>query len=317
MFPKGKRIPLFLALVALFWFSLYTYSPIFTVYIKEFSTTQMAGTIIASYGFVQMCLRIPVGILSDKIKNRKIFITIGLVASGVSALGLALFKAPVPALVFRGLTGLTAATWVPFSILYSSYYDKQQAARAIGVANAFNFGGQMIATLIGGFLPDWTNSYAPSFYLAVAAAAAGVVLSFFVVDQEKKDFPERPVKVRELSRRGEEPDASDRLRACDCGAVLLVCDRLRLHADVRPRKRRRDRVAAWDHDDARHAARDLRRADVFVDLQKARRVRQVDAARVCDLGGVSAGVCAVHQQHLRLLCRRSLFSALRAAAPRA
>ena len=193
MFPKGKRIPLFLALVALFWFSLYTYSPIFTVYIKEFSTTQMAGTIIASYGFVQMCLRIPVGILSDKIKNRKIFITLGLVASGVSALGLALFKAPVPALVFRGLTGLTAATWVPFSILYSSYYDKQQAARAIGVANAFNFGGQMIATLIGGFLPDWTNSYAPSFYLAVAAAAAGVVLSFFVVDQEKKDFPERPV----------------------------------------------------------------------------------------------------------------------------
>ena len=198
MFPKGKRIPLFLALVALFWFSLYTYSPIFTVYIKEFSTTQMAGTIIASYGFVQMCLRIPVGILSDKIKNRKIFITIGLVASGVSALGLALFKAPVPALIFRGLTGLTAATWVPFSILYSSYYDKQQAARAIGVANAFNFGGQMIATLIGGFLPDWTNSYAPSFYLAVAAAAAGVILSFFVVDQEKKDFPERPVKVREL-----------------------------------------------------------------------------------------------------------------------
>ena len=198
MFPKGKRIPLFLALVALFWFSLYTYSPIFTVYIKEFSTTQMAGTIIASYGFVQMCLRIPVGILSDKIKNRKIFITIGLVASGVSALGLALFKAPVPALIFRGLTGLTAATWVPFSILYSSYYDKQQAARAIGVANAFNFGGQMIATLIGGFLPDWTNSYAPSFYLAVAAAAAGVVLSFFVVDQEEKDFPERPVKVREL-----------------------------------------------------------------------------------------------------------------------
>ena len=71
MFPKGKRIPLFLALVALFWFSLYTYSPIFTVYIKEFSTTQMAGTIIASYGFVQMCLRIPVGILSDKIKKSK------------------------------------------------------------------------------------------------------------------------------------------------------------------------------------------------------------------------------------------------------
>ena len=198
MFPKGKRIPLFLALVALFWFSLYTYSPIFTVYIKEFSTTQMAGTIIASYGFVQMCLRIPVGILSDKIKNRKIFITIGLIASGVSALGLALFREPGLALVFRGLTGLTAATWVPFSILYSSYYDKQQAARAIGVANAFNFGGQMIATLIGGFLPDWTNSYAPSFYLAVAAAAAGVILSFFVVDQEKKDFPERPVKVREL-----------------------------------------------------------------------------------------------------------------------
>lgn len=198
MFPKGKRIPLFLTLVALFWFSMYTYSPIFTVYIKGFSSTQMAGTIIASYGFVQMCLRIPIGILSDKIKNRKLFITIGLIASGVSALGLALFETSVAALIFRGLCGFTAATWVPFSILYSSYYDKKQAARAVGMANAFNFGGQMIATLIGGFLPDWTGSYAPSFYLAVAAAAAGVVLSFFIVEQPKEDFPARPVKIREL-----------------------------------------------------------------------------------------------------------------------
>ncbi|MBP3372754.1 MAG: MFS transporter [Clostridia bacterium] len=205
MFPKGKRIPLFLVLVALFWFSLYSYQSIFRMYIADFSSTQMAGTIIASYGFVQMCLRIPIGILSDKIKSRKLFVTIGLVASGVSALGLVLFPNPTCALIFRGLAGLTAATWVPFSILYSSYYDKAAATKAIGIANSFNFGGQMVATLLGGFLPDWTGSYAGSFYLAVAVAAAGVVISFFIKDQEKESFPEKPVKIVELLRVAKDP----------------------------------------------------------------------------------------------------------------
>ena len=205
MFPKGKRIPLILAVIALFWFSIYTYSPIFTVYIHQFSSTQIAGTIIASYDFVQMCLRIPIGILSDKIKNRKLFISIGLIASMISALGLVLLPSSGFALVFRGLAGVTAATWVPFSILYSSYYDKEQATRAIGMANAFNFGGQMVATLFGGYLADWTGSYAPPFYLAAGAAAVGLILGFFLKEQEKEDFPDRPVRITELLSVAKEP----------------------------------------------------------------------------------------------------------------
>nr|WP_122011950.1 MFS transporter [Maliibacterium massiliense] len=199
MLPKGKRLPLFLALVGMYWFSFYTYSPIFTEYVRGLSTSQMAGTIIASYGFVQMLLRIPVGMLSDKLKTRKYFVTMGLVITGIGALGMALVPVPGWLLFFRGMTGAGVATWVPFSILFSSYFERGHATRAIGIVNAFNFGGQMVATLIGGYLAQWTGSPLSTFYLAAATAGVAAVLSLFLVDQKKEDFPARPVRLRELA----------------------------------------------------------------------------------------------------------------------
>lgn len=188
MFPKGKRASIFLPLVALYWFSFYAYSPVFTEYVRGFSTSQMAGTIIASYGFMQMLLRIPVGILSDRLKTRKWFVTIGATLSGVAALGLAFFPSPEMALIFRGLAGAAVSTWVPFSILFSSYFSKEHATRAMGIVNAFNFGGQMAATLLGGFVAEQMSDARYAFYLAAIGAVVAALLSTVIIDQPKEEF---------------------------------------------------------------------------------------------------------------------------------
>ncbi len=188
MLPKRKRAAVFLPLVSLYWFSFYAYSPVLTEYVRGFSTSQMAGTIIASYGLMQMLLRVPVGILSDRLRTRKVFVTVGTVLGGIAAVGLALFPTSGMALLFRGLSGVAVTTWVPFSILFSSYFTKEQASRAMGIINAFNFGGQMAATLLGGYLADAMGNVQWAFFLAAGAAALAAVLSLFTVDQEKSDF---------------------------------------------------------------------------------------------------------------------------------
>jgi len=59
--------------------SLYAYVPILSPYAESLGASyKMVGMIIGSYGFTQMLLRIPLGIISDKMGNRKLFIISGI-----------------------------------------------------------------------------------------------------------------------------------------------------------------------------------------------------------------------------------------------
>jgi MFS family permease len=47
---------------------------------------RLTGLIVGAYGFVQMVIRFPLGIFSDRIGKRKIFILMGLLFAGISGL---------------------------------------------------------------------------------------------------------------------------------------------------------------------------------------------------------------------------------------
>ena len=88
---SGKRNErLMLTAVFLFWFSVYTYPSFLTTYVTNTlgAAKVMAGMIVGSYGLTQMLLRIPLGILSDVMKKRKLFVVIGFVLSIGSSAGL-------------------------------------------------------------------------------------------------------------------------------------------------------------------------------------------------------------------------------------
>ena len=62
---KKKRF-IFIVTTTLFWFSLYAYIPIFPGYIENSGAShRMVGLIIGSYGFSQMLIRIPLGIVDN------------------------------------------------------------------------------------------------------------------------------------------------------------------------------------------------------------------------------------------------------------
>ena len=196
MESKRLKFALFYAVTAMFWFSLYTYVSTLPVYAKGLGASyKMAGVILGSYGFTQMLLRIPVGILSDKLNRRKIFILLGITASLLSGLGLWLSKTPGLLLVSRGMAGVAAASWVQFTVLFSSYFEASDATRAMGYLSAFCSLGQVAAMFLGGIAAQQYGLAAP-FLVAVIGAVIAYIPGAFI--HEGKLERREPVKLLQL-----------------------------------------------------------------------------------------------------------------------
>ena len=182
---KSKPVARLMTGAFLLWFSVYTYPSFLSAYAK--STLQaapvMVGMIVGSYGFTQMLLRIPVGVFSDVLRRRKPFLIGGMAASILSAVGLALVKTPAGALVFRGLAGVAVSTWVAHTALYSSLFRPEETTDAMGRLSAAQYGSQVAAMLVGGFLAQKIGTEA-AFLLGAAAALAGLVVVSGAPEQE-------------------------------------------------------------------------------------------------------------------------------------
>jgi MFS family permease len=187
----------------LFWASLYIYVPILSPYAESMgSSIQMIGFIIGSYGFTQFLLRIPLGIWSDKTGKRKMFIIVGFVLSIISALGLAFSKRPVGLLIFRGMSGISATTWVAFTILFSSYFDPSKVIASLSLLNFYSQMGQLVGNLLSGFITQKFGWRYP-FYSAAIIASLGLIFSLFIYE---KGIPNsKDVSFKELLLTGKEP----------------------------------------------------------------------------------------------------------------
>ncbi|WP_070000881.1 MFS transporter [Cellulosilyticum sp. I15G10I2] len=187
---------LFMIATSFFWFSLYAYVPELSTYAKDLGASyQIIGVITGAYGFTQMLLRIPLGILSDRLNRRKIFIQIGMLATIVSALITFFFPSVFSLLVTRLLAGVAASTWVTFTVLFASYYKHEESPKAIGIMNSYNAVGQIIAMVLGGIisLQFGTRSL---YLLGAIGGIAGFILSFMI--RENKEIELVPVHIKEL-----------------------------------------------------------------------------------------------------------------------
>jgi MFS family permease len=190
--PTGRG-PWLVAVSMLFWFSLYTYSSILSPYLADLKVTlSMAGIVLGSYGLTQTLLRIPLGILSDRLRNKKAFIIGGMVLALISGAGLYLSRDVWLILLFRGLSGAAAAVWVHFTTLYMTYYPAGLAAAAIGRINFTTSLAQMAAMLAGGYLAQYFG-WPATFLAAAMVAAPGVLLSLRIHETPPaEDIAARP-----------------------------------------------------------------------------------------------------------------------------
>jgi len=191
----NKRLPLFYLVTVLFWISIYTGVPYVAPYAEYMQADlRFTGLIVGAYGFVQMVIRFPLGIISDRIGKRKIFILMGLFFAGISGLVVYFFPNPGALLASRSFAGITAATWVPLTILGSSYYRQEDTVRAVGYLNAANGFGRMAALLVGGFVAQ-ALGFSYAFLLGGVVGLLGLILGFGMVEKSS-DLTKSP-KVTE------------------------------------------------------------------------------------------------------------------------
>lgn len=172
------------ATMILFWFSIYAYVPQMTNYAEEMGASyRLIGLIAGAYGFSQTLIRIPIGIMSDKMRNRKIFIMAGILSTILSALIVYLYPNPYVLLAARLLAGVASATWVNFIVLFTNYFKQEESSNAIGIATSNSKIGQLFAMFMGGFVAS-TYSIRSIFLLSISAGVLSFIAGLFVKEEQ-------------------------------------------------------------------------------------------------------------------------------------
>lgn len=186
MSQREKRAILALIFI---WFSFYTYLPQLSPYARELGASyQMVGLIGGAYGFSQSLVRIPLGILSDIRGQQKPFIVIGALFAFLSAGLIYLFPSPLTLLFGRFIAGLSAATWVNFTVLFSGYYPPSDAPKANGILSGAVRAGMFTSILAGGILSFWLPLRV-LFLVACVTATIGFIAATRIVDVPKERKP--------------------------------------------------------------------------------------------------------------------------------
>lgn len=189
----------FLFLIVLFWFGHYVFIPFFTPFLSGLgiaSTT--VGTIVGTYGFSQLLLRIPFGILADKIKSHRFFMALGFGSLMIAGISLYFAHSPALFVAARFLSGVSASTWVSFTVFFSGMAAPEDADKAVSVVMTANNMGTLTAYLFGMAFARSLGIHA-LFLVSVGAGILGLLLLFLFRRDMTENFSEQQMTFSDVA----------------------------------------------------------------------------------------------------------------------
>lgn len=215
--PVGRRwsVILFATATLFYWAALYVYVPILPVYSQTMGASlAVVGLVVSAYGFSQLVLRVPVGVASDRWGRRKPFCVAGLLVASAGCLVLVLAPNPFWLIIGRGIVGVSAATWVTITVMFSDWFPPERVPGAMALLTFLSGLAQMLSTAIGGRVADSLGWHAP-FMLGIVFGAFGAAM-LLVVPEDRRLGKAAPSWSR-MARVGTEPRL---LRVSLAGAFL-------------------------------------------------------------------------------------------------
>jgi len=201
---SNNRKNLFIVVSFLLWFPQFMYVPILSPYMESIGAKYtFIGIVLSSYGITQLICRLPIGIFSDIIKLRKPFMIFGMFASMSSCLIFLLTDSLAWILAARALAGVSAASWVAFTVLYPSYFTAEKVHRAMGSISFIVVLAQFLGMTFSGSIVSTWGWKAP-FWIGVGFSLIGLILSFFIFEP-KEGIDREPIKLKELAAVMREP----------------------------------------------------------------------------------------------------------------
>lgn len=175
-----------------FWFSIYIYIPLFSVYLEKINYSYlMIGIILGGYGLTQILFRLPLGILSTVlISIRKKLLTWSFICAAISCLLLIVSEEYLVVFIARLIAGVTASMWVMATVLYSTYFRECESAKAMGMIQFNTVTTQFLCMTISGMLIARFGWKIP-FWLGLFVAIIGAYLSTKIkeVESEQTSYP--------------------------------------------------------------------------------------------------------------------------------
>ena len=177
---KRFYVMLFGILTGVFWFGQYVFMPYFTPYMELLGASNLLiGIMVGIYGVAQILIRLPLGIISDKLNNRKLFILLGSAAGIIGSAGLWLSTNLLIIVIMRFFIGVSASCWVCFTVLYGSYYPPGESVKALGKLSAYNYLGQTVGFVVAAYAGSQFGMRS-TFLIASFTFVIAFLLSFFV-----------------------------------------------------------------------------------------------------------------------------------------
>lgn len=184
--PDNRRsAQLLYALTAIFWFSQYAITPYINAELERMGQTAgFMGLVGGAYGFSQMLVRVPAGLMADRLGRQKPFIVAGCALTALAGVGFLLWYTPASFLALRLVAGLASASWVSFTVMYGSFFPPQEGPRRISQLNIANQGGRLLCYI----LIAWTvarQGLRSAFQIAAAAGVLCLLLSLMLREQPR------------------------------------------------------------------------------------------------------------------------------------
>ncbi len=190
--PPRLARPAFLFTTSLYWICLYLYVPILAPYAEyQGGSLPLVGLVVSAYGLAQLLLRLPLGLLSDRLGRRKPFLTLGFAASILSCIWFILAPNPWSMVGARFVSGISACAWVAFTVLFSSYFPPSHTTRAMGYITFCNTLSVMGATFVGGQLAEYYGWLAP-FWASVGIGGLGLLSLPTIYERPASRTPNLP-----------------------------------------------------------------------------------------------------------------------------
>lgn len=147
---KNKhQIIKFIIMIILFWFAQYVYVPYQTPFLAAINVaSSFIGIVVGAYGFSQMLLRIPLGMLADWHLNHKLLITLGTLLAGLASIMRVLFPSGIGFLLGNIFSGIASSTWLSFMVYFLKLRSDVSKVENMGILVMANNLGMLLGFVV-------------------------------------------------------------------------------------------------------------------------------------------------------------------------
>lgn len=144
---------------------------------------QTIGMIMGASGLASLCIRFPLSVISDVMKNRKVFMQFALLLPVIAWPLAWMFPAALTFWLAKLACGIAAASWVLYNIIFIRYFRRDEAPAAVALLALAGPIGVFISNAICGAVALWFGD-THAFFVPAAAGCLALLLSLRIREGE-------------------------------------------------------------------------------------------------------------------------------------